>query len=152
MFKTMRRADRQLSQEEAEAILREGAAGTLSLAGNTYPYGVPMNYIVRENEIWMHGARADGDKDHRLGQDSRACFSVFTHIEGAKFKSAVAFGRIDAIDDDDAVAGLLEEVVEKYIPEAAWEHAKANIPARAPLTRAYRLTIEHLSGKVVDRP
>lgn len=152
MFKPMRRDDRRLSEEEARALLERGHAGTLSLGGGAYPYAVPMNYIVRDGAIWMHGARAEGEKDERMAVDRRACFSLFEHIEGAQFKSVVAFGTMTSVDDNETVARVLEGIVEKYIPEFAWEGAKANIPARAPLARAYCLTIDHLEAKFVDRP
>ena len=45
MFAEMRRQDRKLTQEEAEAILREGQYGVLSTTGEDgYPYGVPVSY------------------------------------------------------------------------------------------------------------
>lgn len=152
MFKPMRRNDRQLNPEEAQTVLENGHEGTLSLAGGEYPYGTPMNYIVREGAIWMHGTRDTGDKDERIARNDHACFSTFEHIEGAQFKSTVAFGRIESIDDDDTAVAVLEGIVEKYLPPFAHEGAKVNIPRRAPLVRIYRMTIDHLDGKFVDRP
>lgn len=152
MFKAMRRTDRKLDHEEAWSILKEGRAGTLCLAGGDYPYGIPMNYFVQDGDIWMHGARDAGEKDLRIGHDNRVCFSVFNHVEGAKFNSVVVYGRIEPTDDDATVAHVLEGIVKKYIPEVAWQNAMKNIPGRVSAARAYRVTVDHIEAKYVDRP
>ncbi|MGO9458030.1 MAG: pyridoxamine 5'-phosphate oxidase family protein [Acidimicrobiales bacterium] len=55
MFATMRRKDRQLSNSEAEEVLKSGAYGVLSMVGkNGYGYGIPLNYVYKNNSIFFH--------------------------------------------------------------------------------------------------
>lgn len=62
MLKEMRRKDRQLSAEEAMEILANGEFGVLSTFGKEYPYGVPVNYALADNAIYIHGSIETGQK------------------------------------------------------------------------------------------
>lgn len=53
----MRRKDREISKQEAMAILRTAEYGTLSIASlDGIPYGIPLNYCVMNDAIYLHCA------------------------------------------------------------------------------------------------
>ena len=58
MFRPMRRARQQLSQEQAREIMERGRTGVLALLGDQgYPYALPINYVWHEGRIYFHCAR-----------------------------------------------------------------------------------------------
>ena len=72
MFREMRKKQRQLPQEEAAAILREGSSGVLALAGDEgWPYAVPLSYLYLEGRLYFHCAR-EGYKLDALRKEPRA--------------------------------------------------------------------------------
>lgn len=49
MARKMNHAERQLSTEQAQALLAKGKEGVLSVNGdNGYPYAVPVNYVYQD--------------------------------------------------------------------------------------------------------
>ena len=63
MKREMRRKDRLLTEKEAREILSEGEYGVLSTMGeNGYPYGVPVNYVYLNDNIYFHCAADVGPK------------------------------------------------------------------------------------------
>lgn len=62
MIKKMRRKDRQLSDNETKEILDKGEYGILSTIGDEYPYAVPVNYVLVDDAIYIHGTCESGQK------------------------------------------------------------------------------------------
>lgn len=150
MFREMRRKDRRIDDEGARGVLERAQMGVLALAGGEHPYAIPMNFVIIDRDLYFHASIEEGEKDERLDAEAKACFTAFEHVEGACFRSVVCFGRVTRADD--RVQEVLERVVEKHVPEFAWEGAKAGIPARMPLVRIYRFDVERMTGKFVDKP
>ena len=150
MFREMRREDRRIDDEEARGVLERAQMGVLALAGGEYPYAVPMNFVIIEGDLYFHASLEGGEKDDRLDAEAKACFMVLEHVEGACFRSVACFGHV--VRADDRAQEVLERIVEKHVPEFAWESAKEGIPARMPLVRIYRFDAERTTGKFVDKP
>jgi nitroimidazol reductase NimA-like FMN-containing flavoprotein (pyridoxamine 5'-phosphate oxidase superfamily) len=120
MFQEIRRQDRVLSRPEAEEILTNGMFGVLAMnGGDDYPYGIPFSYVYLGNSIYLHCA-LEGKKLNHIRRDNRVSFCV---VEGAeplpnkfsmKYKSALVFGKIYAVDKDDEKLKGLIALVEKY--------------------------------------
>jgi len=63
MNETMRRADRQLTNEETIRLFQEAEYGVLSVIDeNNMPYGVPMSFALSNNAIYLHCSAAGGKK------------------------------------------------------------------------------------------
>ena len=76
MFREMRRKLQQLSDEEAEAVLRRGKYGVLALSGDDgYPYAVPISYVYADGKLYFHCAMA-GHKLDAMKRDDKASFCV----------------------------------------------------------------------------
>ena len=52
----MRKQKCALSREQTRDILAKGSYGVLALSGNDKPYAVPMNYVLVEDALYLHGA------------------------------------------------------------------------------------------------
>jgi uncharacterized protein len=151
MFKPMRRDEKQLTEEEALAILLAGKEGVLATVGaDDYPYALPLNYALHEGCIYFHCARS-GHKLDNIRHNPKVSFCVVAGSEvvpakfSTKFESVVLFGIAEEVDGEEKAAGLLA-LIEKY----AGDHLAAGekyIQAAFEKTRVFRIRINHLTGK-----
>ena len=154
MFREMRRIKQVLSREAAEKILREGDFGVLALSGDEgYPYAVPINYAVEGNKIYFHSAKT-GHKLDAIRNNDKVSFCVVDRHEviaeefTTYFSSAIAFGRIRIVEDNDDPDKLrgLELLADKYSSMASPER-RAKELSRLNALVVPVMTIEHLTGK-----
>lgn len=151
MFRAMRRQDRCLSEVEAKKILQNGKFGVLSVIGEDgYPYGVPIHYVMEGNSLYVHCSMQGGHKVDALKANPKICFTVIETEDGIKSKSAIFFGTAVSVPENRQM--VLEKLVEKFVPEFAWEQAKSGIPFAVDNMQAFELKIEHLTAKWVDKP
>lgn len=151
MFREMRRQDRMLSKEEAMRILENGKFGVMSVIGdNGYPYGVPIHYLLEGERVYFHAASCGGHKVDALDANPKVSFTVVEMEDGGKGKSAIFFGKASEVSEKRQM--VLEKLVEKFVPSAAWDGAKAGISYALENVTAYELTIEHLTGKRIEKP
>lgn len=151
MFREMRRQDRLLSKEETWKIVEDMKYGVLSLIGDDgYPYGVPMHYVVIDNTIYMHGTNDCGHKLDAMKNESKICFTICDMETDVKGKSVIMFGNINTVDSMKEV--VLEKFVETHVPAFAWEQAKSGIVYAKDKMEAYSLSLDHISGKQIDKP
>lgn len=151
MFREMRRQDRCITKEEAFEILARGKYGVLSVVGEDgYPYGVPMHYIVEGNSVYLHCSAQGGHRNDALENNPKISFTVIETENGIQCKSIVLFGK--AVMAAEKKTFVLEKLVEKFVPEPAWESAKKGIPFAVDSIQALELKIEHITGKWIDKP
>lgn len=154
MFRDMRRKKCVLSTETAEKILRDGDYGVLALSGDDgYCYAVPMNYAFADGKIYFHSAKTGHKLDAMRNNDKVSFCVVGRHDVIAEefttyFTSAIAFGRIKIIEDDNdpEKRRALELLADKYSSTAEIE-LRAKEVARVNAVSVPVMTIEHLSGK-----
>ena len=119
MFRTLRRQDRALSQEETMEILRRGKFGVLSIVGEDgYPYGVPLHYVVIDHAIYFHCSRVQGHKDDALAKNSKISFTVIETEDAIQCKSAILFGTAEQVPGMEEI--VLEHLVEKFVPDSGF--------------------------------
>ena len=154
MFREMRRSKQILSQEAAEKILREGDYGVLALSGDDgYNYALPINYAVEGNKIYFHCAKV-GHKLDAIRNNDKVSFCVVDRHEviaeefTTYFSSAIAFGRIRIVEDNDDPDKLrgLELLADKYSSTASAERREKEL-SRLNALFVPVMTIEHLTGK-----
>lgn len=119
----MRRKERMLSDEVAKDILNCGDHGILSLiTDDNKAYGVPLNYVVRNNKILCHCAK-DGKKLKCIEHNPNVCFTV---IGGAlvspkefttKYRSVMVFGKASIIHDKAELREAMIQLCTKYSKE-----------------------------------
>ena len=151
-FRPMRRNRQQLSIEECERILGRCTSGVLALAGDgDYPYAVPLSYVYADGAIIFHSA-VEGHKVDAIKRDDRCSFCVIDKDEvkpaefTTHFRSVIAFGRIQMIEDADEKVQALRLLGRRYSPgdEPGLQH---EIDKSLDHVLLLRLDIEHMSGK-----
>lgn len=156
MFQEMRRQDRGLDRAETEKILANGMFGVLSMNGeNDYAYGVPFSYVYLQNRIYLHCA-PEGKKLQHIRRDNRVSFCVVVEAEplpdkfSMKYQSAMVFGKIyEVVNDEEKFQGLVA-LVEKYYrgDEAHIARGKEKAASSLEKTAVLRIDVDHLTGKV----
>lgn len=156
MFREMKRAEKQATEQEARGILEAGEYGVLSTVGEDgYPYGIPLNYVFCNGKIIFHCA-LDGHKLENIAHNEKVSFCVIGHAEvipekfSTHFKSAIAFGRARELDGAEKEAGL-RALVEKFSPEHL-SAGKKYIQNAHGKTKVVAIDVEHLTAKVAPAP
>ncbi|PKM72405.1 MAG: 5-nitroimidazole antibiotic resistance protein [Firmicutes bacterium HGW-Firmicutes-16] len=153
MFRKMRRFKQELPKEDTAIIFEKGSHGVLAVSGDEcYPYAVPMSYVYTDGKLYFHGAK-QGHKLDAIANSAKASFCVvaqdrvvpetFTTI----FSSAIAFGQLHIIEDDDEKREALRLFSQKYFSVNG--KAKNEEEIEMDWSRVYviALEIEHMSGK-----
>ncbi len=150
-MKNIRRKDREISIQEASQILDSAEYGVLSTVDKEgQPYGVPLNYIYKNNSIYFHSA-LNGQKLDNIINNPRVSFCVVgkTKILPNKFateyESAIAFGIASEVYGNDRYNALLW-LLEKYSPDFI-EEGKQYIEIKDKTTKVIKIEISHISGK-----
>ena len=122
MFHTMRRSGQKLSPQEIIAIFERNTAGVLALMGeNGYPYALPMSYVYIDNGIYFHSA-TEGHKLDCIAHNNQASFCVIDQDEvkpeefNTYYRSAIAFGKMRVVQDEQEKRAAITLLSEKYSP------------------------------------
>ena len=152
-MREMRRTDRLLTEEEAYEILEKAEYGILStVCEDGTPYAVPMSYGMEDGAIYMHCTITGGQKIDNLRHDSQACFTAVSDTRvmpekyGTLYRSAMAFGNVEILEErDEKRVGLLA-ILKKY----SADYMEGGIKyMEASLDKVYilRMKIDRVSGK-----
>ncbi len=147
----VRRQDRLLSEERARELLREGEYGFLAMASAQGGYGVPVNYAVEGDTIYLHCA-TEGRKLRAIEHDARVTFCVVGRAElvphefTTQYESVIASGVARVVQTDNERRAALRLIIEKYASEHLDEGLRA-IERSLPRTAIIAIEVEHFSGK-----
>ena len=140
-----------MSEDEARELLRTGGYGFLSMASAEGGYGVPLNYAMADDTIYIHCA-PEGRKMRILEHDARVTFCVVgeTRVQPEKFtaayESAMVCGRARIVHSDDERRRALRLIVAKYSAEYATTGEKY-IEKSFARTAVIAVDAESFSGK-----
>lgn len=150
-MKELRRNDKQISDDEARALLTGAEYGILSTVGSDgQPYGVPLNYVFKNNTIYFHCALL-GHKLENIQANPKVSFCVVgdTKVLPAEFStnfiSTVAFGVASEAQGEERYDGLLW-LLEKYSPDYIDEGRKY-IEKLDKSTKLIKVEVQHIRGK-----
>jgi hypothetical protein len=158
----VRRADKLMSAERARAILTGGYAGRLATVGpEGWPYIVPLLFVWRDGEVWVHNTSARGHLRTNVEHEPRACFEVdepgevfaygrFECDTSVVYRSVVAFGRIRIVEESRHKAAFFEALMAKY-GDPGWARPLSFFPRLAQVT-VYALAVERMTGKETPLP
>jgi uncharacterized protein len=151
MGRGMRRSDRKLEAEAAEAILGKGAVCHLALVDRGEPYLVTLSYGFRAGTLYFHCAEV-GRKLEILRDCGRVCFSVVPRHElvvretgcgySMKYESVVGSGTVRFIEDREEKSRALEIIMAQYV-EGAFEFPEASLAK----TTLFAVAIDEMSAK-----
>lgn len=150
-FPMMRRKRQLLPEEETIALLNRGTSGVLAVMDGEYPYAVPVNYAYTDGKIIFHGAKK-GKKIEALKNNPKVSFCVIDQDRivpeeyTSYFRSAIAFGTVRILSDENEKREALDILAEKFRPGFE-EERKAAIEREFAAVAVFVLDIEHLTGK-----
>ncbi|MFW6052635.1 MAG: pyridoxamine 5'-phosphate oxidase family protein [Desulfosalsimonas sp.] len=151
IIETMRRKDKSIGAEEAVKLLAECEYGILSTADkNGQPYGVPLNYVYKDNHIYFHSALS-GHKLENIKNNPKVSFcvigatKVMPSLFSTEYVSAVAFGVASEVQGPEKYNAFLW-LLEKYSPEYI-EEGKAYIEKSGSVAKVIKISITSISGK-----
>jgi len=151
MYTETRRKDRILDNASALALLDNGGYGVLSTADkNNQPYGIPVNYTVIDNTIFIHSA-PEGHKLDNIKSNSKVSFCVVGRTRllpdqfSINYKSVIVFGTATIVDDQDKRQALIA-LVAKYSP-GHMDSGGKYIDNRIDKTVVIKVSIDHITGK-----
>lgn len=154
MFREMRRIGNALPKEEAIAMLEKASNGVLSVTGDDgYPYGVPVSFVYRDNQIVFHCA-TEGHKMDAIQRNPKVSFCVVEQdlIVPEEFntlyRSAIAFGKARILAGEEKRV-YIEAIAKRYSPNYDKE-AKAYIESDWAGFCVVVIDIDHLTGKAGD--
>ncbi|MBQ9263376.1 MAG: pyridoxamine 5'-phosphate oxidase family protein [Clostridia bacterium] len=153
----MTRKNKQLPSEVCIEVLKSENRGVLSVLGDGgYPYGTPMNHYYNDADgcLYFHCGKQRSHRTDALKACERASFCVFDQgyrNEGdwaLNIKSVIVFGRIQIIDDWDAIVDISTKLSHKFTQDE--EYIQQEIRRSGPGTLLLKLTPEHITGKLVN--
>ncbi|MBP3869289.1 MAG: pyridoxamine 5'-phosphate oxidase family protein [Solobacterium sp.] len=156
MFRELVRKKQQISQEECIQILKNEKRGVLSVHGDGgYPYGMPLNhyYCEEDGKLYFHSGMT-GHKIDSLRQNSKVSYCVYDEgyrKEGEwalNIRSVILFGRIEFLEDREKIYEISRKLSYKFTDDTAY--IEREIEHSGPRTLMFALTIEHMTGKLVN--
>ena len=158
----IRRTDKVMPEAVAREVLERGFCGRLATVGpDGWPYIVPLLYIVRDGEIWIHNAGVRGHLRVNVDHEARVCFEVdepgevfaygrFECDTSVEYRSVVIFGRIRVVEERDAKVRFFDALMAKY-GDPAWRRAAGFYPRLDQIT-LYSIGVERMTGKETVLP
>jgi uncharacterized protein len=122
--KNMRRSDKEITDcQEIAAIMERAAVCRIALSDDDCPYIIPVNFVVRNNHLYFHSARA-GRKIDILRKNNQVCFEIDIDIEtakgevpcfwGTRYLSVIGFGRAFFLEKTNEKKKVLNYFMGKY--------------------------------------
>ncbi len=150
-MREIRRKDREISTEAASELLATAEYGILStVSADGEPYGVPLNYVWRDQHIYFHCATS-GHKLDNIAAQPRVSFCVvgqtrlLPELFATEYESAIAFGQATEAQGEERSAALVW-LLEKYCPDFVKE-GKDYILRKDQVTRVIKIKVDQVSGK-----
>ena len=151
-FRTMRHKKQLLPEAETIAMLETCTSGVLAVHGDDgYPYAVPLSFVHENGKLFFHCATT-GHKLDAIARSDKASFCVIAADDVVQetftthFRSAIVFGRVSVVTDDDVKRHALRLLAAKYSPDYL-EQADREIDGEWTRTCVVELAIEHVTGK-----
>ena len=150
-YPKMRRADRQLSQENAIDIIEKSDYAILSLSHDNMPYGVPLSPVISGNTIYFHcahdGFKIDIIKDNPYGhfvfisssENSGADATVF-------YESAMVHGSLRFVTSSDERKLAFSLIIDRYMSSYK-QVGKKNVTQGGKRTTLIAMDINKMSAK-----
>ena len=150
----MRRHKQQLPQEECIELLKKEPRGVLALIGDyDYPYALPMSHVYVDGKIYFHGAMK-GHKNDAVQKHEKVSYCVMDdgvlNDDGWSytFKSVIIFGKIKTLTDPDEKIEKLTYLGDKFFP--THDETVSEINRLLERTEVFEITIDHMTGKIVE--
>lgn len=148
----MRRVDRRMDDSLTMELLKKGGFGVLSVIDpEGRPYGVPLNYVVLNGDIYMHAA-VEGKKLQCITGNPSVCFTVVGAVEvlsaqfSTRYESVIVSGDAAIVGDEQEKRSVLLEFVRKFSADFM-EKGIAYINSDCNKTAVIRIVPREITGK-----
>lgn len=122
MERKLRRIRQELPAEECIEILNRSKSCVWAVSGDDdYPYAVPINFVYSNDYIYIHCA-CQGHKLDAIRRNPKCSICVIDKDDVVPdefttyFKSVIAFGEAELIEEDICKIDALRLLSEKYSP------------------------------------
>lgn len=112
-------------EDKIEQFLAGSRTGVIGIAGDEYPYSVPVNYVWLDGAVYFHGM-GSGKKNELLKEHKKVSFTVYQEAGTVKdpvpchadtsYMSVMLFGIAEKLEDYRESARVLQAIVEKFMP------------------------------------
>ena len=155
----------QRNDEEIEQFLHEMSFGFLGmLSEDDWPHVIPLNFVYHKGAIYIHGSKI-GEKIRCMAKNNKVTFTVakeFAVIPSyftdpiyacpatAFFKSVLARGRSELLEDLQEKAEVFTVLMEKLQPEGGYlpfDIQDSGYAAQLKSTAMVKIHIEQLTAK-----
>lgn len=148
----MRRSKQAIDRQECWAVLERGTSGVLALCGEEgQPYAVPLSYAILDGSLVFHSALT-GLKLDLVRQSGKASFCVIDRDDvvperfTTNYRSVIAFGDIEVVEDEDCRLAAFHALGERYWPGHE-EDTMQTIASSGKRSAIIRLSVDALTGK-----
>ena len=109
----------EMTSTEIDQFLTCARVGRLGVSLKDGPYIVPVGYVYSNGKIFFHTCNK-GLKMDSIRRNPNVCFEVDEALSDASmFKSVIAFGTAEIIDDKKEMVPYLQKLIDKYrVPES----------------------------------
>jgi len=109
----------EMTPKEIEQFLTCARVGRLGISLESGPYIVPVGYAYADGKIFFHTCNK-GLKMKAIRKNPNVCFEVDESLSDASmYKSVIAFGTAEIIDDREKMIPYLQRLINKYrVPES----------------------------------
>ena len=149
----MRRQDRLMNPEDTLKVLQEGEYGLLATVDQEMqPYGVPVNYVYLDGNIYFHSTNAGGQKYTNLLKNDKVCFTVVGMTKvlpeqfGTLYESAIVYGTAELIEDEGERMKAFREFVNKYSADFQ-DAGEKYIKADGKKAMIVKINVAEITGK-----
>lgn len=123
---------------EIEKIIKESQVCNVSMNNNGEPYVIPMNFGYKDGIIYFHSA-PNGKKIDLLKNDPSVCVSFYIGADlnvrhenvacsySMKFKSVLAHGKIEFVEDIDKKKQMMNIIMKHYSGRDDFEYSNPAI-------------------------
>lgn len=147
----MRKQKCALSKEQTLDLIKNNTYGVLGLCAGEKPYTVPMNYAYKNGALYFHGAYEGLRYEYAVFND-QASFCVVDHetlvpeIFSTDYASAIVFGTLEIVKDEDEKKEALLALIEHLAPENM-EKGAEYINRSWQNACVFKLNMEQCTGK-----
>lgn len=134
----------QLKEDQAREILEKKHFAHLGcVLDDGTPYVIPVNYLLKEGAIYIHSL--EGKKLEALRNNRNACVQVEDIRSPFKWRSAIAFGEFEEVEDPDQKARIIDELLSHFTAMTPVEGLEADADPDKDLV-VFRIRIDRITG------
>lgn len=124
----MRKKSREMDSQWALQVMRKAPYITVSFVrADGKAYGVPLSLASTDDMTWYFHCAPEGDKLDAIAANPEVCLSAVTKCaptvgpkDGSftlQYRSAIAFGRAELVEDDDEKIAALRAISQRFLPD-----------------------------------